>query len=378
MKIRLVLVALIVLGQFFWLALNYVSLSLELTYDASYIRVPAKLYSSGDGYVATMDVPLTPDNALLGKSIWWGDKWEYDQEITPRPKPGKSIPRGGISESDREIAPRPKPGDEVQGAVEIRLKSWRSISLLRDGKPLEAKDSHLIAIWHKGENDLWHVSRIVAPDSSEDILAEDEVRSKVEIDYWTYNKEKKLLTLHISPFIGSVRYELNSDMKAEFRKWISKGTDLEDHVIIVKDTGHRRKDPNATMELAVRSNKPPKATMLLYDGIPVPKAIQMMKDNQFPCSETEDTPQDQPEEEPVPTTIVAPEVPAPAPAEQPEAPAPAPAEQPEAPAPAPAEQPEVPAPAPAEQPEVTAPAPAEQLEVPAPAPAEQPAAPAAE
>lgn len=285
MKIRLYLVALIILAQLGWLSVRYFLLTDELE-AAPRIIVKADLarYSTSPRMQQFYD-----DFSLLGKSIWWDTaKWE--------PIFAENL-RNPLSDQDDannrrvqvSLANRPMPGDDVQGAIELLPASERLIG------------TRLSALWTQGEDGIW-TFRLEAPGSSEDVLREGELRSTALVrPELACSKAGGIYDVHlrIQPFVpeavksalmsrkNDVVYLLNDDDARDLQAWLN---------------AHTQEVPKSlpcTIEIALREEgSRPIAVQTYINGTPIHEAITRMKNGTFALPKVEPVPQPQEEETP--------------------------------------------------------------------------------
>lgn len=235
MKSRSVLVAIIILAQLGWLAVNYSTYAENLA-NAPRIRVRAEFNKAGNACVKGEALELSPDSPHLGKSIWWAaDTFKGHQDETAIPA-------------------RENPGDAVQGAMKLCDSSWRM---------------KFSVIWSKQADGLWDY-RLEARGSSEDIIGEGQYRTEGQLSFITNNPK---VTLHLDLFPQPLIYVFSGDMKQAISEWQKKASAGE--------------ELDATLELAMLPAGQTKATLCFINGIPASDAIRLMKEGDFPKPSTE-------------------------------------------------------------------------------------------
>ena len=131
------------------------------------------------------------------------------------------------------------------------------------------EDIKLSVIWRRGEDGLWSY-RLEAPGSSEDVLREGELRSP-KVRCWP------------TSWYSAVRVDLldydTYDMTANDR-----------NILETWKANHEREAETlqrngVTVEVALREKAQPMVTRIFLNGIPLQKALKMMKNDTFP-SET--------------------------------------------------------------------------------------------
>lgn len=246
MKLRSILVGLLVLAQLGWLTASYITNSVTLA-TAPRILVKGVLrYYDGSGEVTRYrSITIDPNSPRIGKSIWWA---------------ADAFKTG----NNELVQPRENPGDAVQGAMEIRQNN-----LWRDGKKVE--DDEFSVIWSKQENGLWDF-RLEARDSSEDVLGENEYRTKGGLRWSRTHTHKDTqqteATINVDIFPSNAIYRINNDMSRAIRDWERRSG--------------ARNDVDVTMELAMRSSGQPKATRYFINGMPATDAIRLMEKDALP------------------------------------------------------------------------------------------------
>lgn len=151
-KIALSLLASVVLGQLAWLGYSYHARVQEIA-ESPRILLEVRQYDPRDlfrGDYLSLDmadeIPLTPDEPRLGKSLYWVAD-------------SVSTYRGG----ERIEIPYPAREKQTEGAT--LLRGW-----------WDSHDGNFIAFVRPDAEGVWHLSRVEAWGSSEDVCREGERR----------------------------------------------------------------------------------------------------------------------------------------------------------------------------------------------------------
>lgn len=151
-KIALSLLAAVVLGQLAWLGYSYHARVQEIA-ESPHILLEVRQYDPRDlfrGDYLSLDmeeeIPLTPEEPRLGKSLYWDadSVWTY---------------RGG----ERIEIPYPAREKQTEGATRLS-RGWCS------------HEENFIAFVRPDTEGVWHLSRVEAWGSSEDVCREGERR----------------------------------------------------------------------------------------------------------------------------------------------------------------------------------------------------------
>ncbi len=198
------------------------------------------------------EIPLNKaDETRLGRSLWWNSKPWITAYKKAHQNHDDTEPPNCVS--------RPAPDEkEVQGSIELRPDS-RSIELS--------------VIWRRGENGLWNY-RLEVPGSSEDVLREGELRSpKVR---WYPNSWS--CTINVRAL--DCEYMITKNDRNIIETWEAN---YEREAETLQQNG-------VTIEVALREKAQPMITQLFLNGIPLQKALEMMKNDTFPSVNSENNP----------------------------------------------------------------------------------------
>lgn len=151
-KIALSLLAAVVLGQLAWLGYSYHARVQEIA-ESPHILLEVRQYDPRDlfrGDYLSLDVqeeiPLTPEEPRLGKSLYWGAD-------------SVSTYKGG----ERIEIPYPAREKQTEGATRLR-RGWYS------------HEDYFVGFVRPDAAGVWHLSRVEARGSSEDVCREGERR----------------------------------------------------------------------------------------------------------------------------------------------------------------------------------------------------------
>lgn len=254
------------MGLLIWLGM-----SLWSTIKRESLRVPegcprvwVEAEYSWHGYVGMKTKGGQLDDALLGRSLWWGADWvQYVQKSVADGKVYLFDERNQLERNSRagdQLEPIPlreAPGAEVQGARRLKPREEVPVSLFL----------------RQGEAGLWRICRAEARLSSEDVAREGEIRMPGVLKMgWGMDAkrqgDKLLPVLHYTLVPGhspTITYETSLRELKQLRRWNRTKTGLV-----------------FTMELALPEEGEPVPTEVRINGLPFDEAMKYIRRDEFP------------------------------------------------------------------------------------------------